>query len=361
VPVFDRAGCTERELCTKRASRRVYLDVFARNAPAGRTATMKLKMLVGPTLFGLLVSLTLPALAQGEPPDTTTPPSPPGEPPTAPPSSAPTPAEEAPPNAPPPPPNDRPALGGPGAPSTVVSESAAGELDSSAMMADTGTTKIGETLSPLIVTAGLGYAYASVNHPDLVSRSLSGAFLEITAGTEIERRFRLSLAFTSFETKLRRAGPGKWEEGESTRSSSAGLRSLADPIDPAAAQSGGVEVQKMFHAHSIGPRMDFLPLGSQGPYLGMTAAVAVIQDVSTRVGADLAARVGGEWRPFHSLGLAVEAGAHGQIYDDARAAIPYALARLSLLLEPPGMSSKTRGVAPSTFVMPRTLPPPMPR
>jgi len=109
--------------------------------------------------------------------------------------------------------------------------------------------------------------------------------------------------------------------------------------------------------------MDFLPLGSQGPYLGMTAAVAVIQDVSTRVGADLAARVGGEWRPFHSLGVAIEAGAHGQIYDDARAAIPYALARMSLMLEPQGLYGKGSGstTLPHNFVMPRTLPPSAPR
>jgi hypothetical protein len=136
---------------------------------------------------------------------------------------------------------------------------------------------------------------------------------------------------------------------------------MADPVEPTTAQTGGVEVQKTFHAHSLGPRMDFLPLGSQGPYLGMTAAVAIIQDVSTRVGADLAARVGGEWRPFHSLGLAIEAGAHGQIYDDAKAAIPYAMARLSLMLEPPGMHKKGSGSSPNNMVMPRTLPAPPPR
>jgi len=107
--------------------------------------------------------------------------------------------------------------------------------------------------------------------------------------------------------------------------------------------------------------MDFLPLGSQGPYLGLTAGVGIIQDVSTRVGADLAARIGGEWRPFHSLGVAVEAGAHGQLYDDSQATIPYAMARMSLLLEPAGMQSKGAAPSPSNLVMPRTLPTPAPR
>jgi len=102
-------------------------------------------------------------------------------------------------------------------------------------------------------------------------------------------------------------------------------------------------------------------LGSQGPYLGLTAAVAVIQDVATRVGADLGARVGGEWRPFYSLGLAVEAGAHGQIYDDSKAAIPYAMARMTLLLEPSALRGQSRAPAPGSLIMPRNLPAPTPR
>jgi hypothetical protein len=327
---------------------------------------MRLKVFIGTTLFSLLATSALPALAQSDPPMGTPPPSnsPPADQPSAPPSGAPTPTEEAPKDAPPPPATEQPPtdIGVTTAPSPQNTPPGAGSSDQE--MADTGTTKIGETLSPLVITAGVGYAYAAVKHPDLTSRSLSGTFLEVSAGTELDPRFRLSVAFTSFETKLRRTSNGKWEEGEysATRVSS-GLRSQADPVEPVDPQIGGIEVQKTFHAHSIGPRMDFLPLGSQGPYLGMTAAVAVIQDVSTRVGADLAARVGGEWRPFHSLGLAVEAGAHGQIYDDSKAAIPYALARMTLLLEPPGMQKKgsTTPPLPTQWVMPRSLPPPMPR
>jgi hypothetical protein len=227
--------------------------------------------------------------------------------------------------------------------------------------ADSGPVKVGEELSPLVVTAGLGYAYAAVNHPDIVSHGLSGGFLEITVGTELDRRFRLALSFTSFETKLRRTDSGQWEEGEYQRKVATASHVLADPIDPVMAQTGGMEVQKTFHAHSLGPRMDFLPMGSQGPYLGMTAAVAIMQDVPTRVGLDLAARIGGEWRPFYSLGLAIEAGAHGQLYDGANAAIPYALARMSLMLEPANVRAASAPTNPTTLTMPRTLPPPAPR
>jgi hypothetical protein len=325
---------------------------------------MKLNLFTGATSFALLVTSTVPAFAQSDRPSDSTPPpgAKPGDQPATPPSSAPVPTEEAPKDAPPPPATDRPTPE-PAAESATASPSATGDVVSPDLeTADTGTTKRGETLSSLIVTAGLGYAYAAVNHPELASRNLSGAFVEVTAGTELDPRFRLSLAFTSFETKLHRTSTGKWAEGEYLpKKVASGLHTAADPIEPVDPQGGGVTVQKMFHAHSIGPRMDFLPLGSQGPYLGMTAAVAVIQDVATRVGADLAARVGGEWRPFHSLGLAIEAGAHGQIYDDSRAAIPYALARLSLMLEPEGTQSTGRKAIPTQFVMPRTLPAPPPR
>ena len=328
---------------------------------------MKAKVFIGTTLSCLLATLTVPALAQNEPPtDGAQPPAAaPQEQPPTPPASTPAPVE-APPAAPadvrPAPPADQPGPA-PAAESSAEPQAKSGYVMADAEeTADTGPTKIGETLSSLVVTAGLGYAYAAVSHPDLTSRNLSGAFIEVGAGTELDKRFRLTLSFTSFETKVRRTKNGKWEEGVYQSQSSAGLRTAADPVEPTGPQFGGIEVQKTFHAHSIGPRMDFLPLGSQGPYIGMTAAVAVIQDVSTRVGADLAARVGGEWRPFHSLGLAVEAGAHGQIYDDSRAAIPYALARMSLMLEPSGTKKgSSTSPPPAQMVMPRTLPPSTPR
>ena len=327
---------------------------------------MKAKVFIGTTLFAVHVTSTVPAFAQSEPPgDGAQPPSAPqDEKPATPPASAPAPIDAPPQDVPPPPPTAQPAPAP--APESSTAPAATGGylyLDKQEEV-DTGPIKVGETLSPLVVTAGLGYAYAAVQHPELASRNLSGSFLEVGAGTELDRRFRLTLSFTSFETKVRRNAAGKWEEGVySPQRASSGLRTAADPTGAMEPQQGGVEVQKTFHAHSIGPRMDFLPLGTQGPYIGMTAAVAVIQDVSTRVGADLAARIGGEWRPFHSLGLAVEAGAHGQIYDDSRAAIPYAMARMSLMLEPPGVQKmgNTPSPSPTNMIMPRNLPAPTPR
>ena len=326
---------------------------------------MRLKVFVGSTLSALVTALVSPAFAQGTPPsddrrpENSTPPAelaPPGSTGTTPESAPKDTLPSAPPDAPaaePAPPAAAPAPPPPNTDAPV----------DTAEMAEFAPMKIGSVLSPLIITTGLGYAYASVTHPELTSRSLSGAFIEIAAGTELEPRFRLSLAFTSFESKVRRTSVG-WEEGEFSRVARMGLHSQADPISPTTPpDGGGVVVQKDFLAHSLGPRMDFLPLGSQGPYLGMTAALGIIQGLSSsmRVGANLSARVGAEWRPFQSMALAIEAGAHGQVYSDAKVAMPYAMARITLLLEPSSALKGPGSTSAPLIPMQRTLPSPVPR
>jgi hypothetical protein len=226
--------------------------------------------------------------------------------------------------------------------------------------ADTGrSTVIGERLSPLVVTASFGYAYGSVKYPGLNSTNLDGPFIEIAGGTELDKRLRLLLAFTSFETSMHRVGNETWEEGQFQAKVASGLHSTAGPSEPYLTPAGGVDVQRTFHAHSLGPRLDFLPLGVQGPYLGITTAVAITTGIDTRVGADLGARVGGEWRPFQEFSIGIEAGAHGQLYSDGNAAIPYAAARLNLLHDPAGLTSKSSFGPPLSAPMtPRTLPAP---
>jgi hypothetical protein len=87
--------------------------------------------------------------------------------------------------------------------------------------------------------------------------------------------------------------------------------------------------------------------------------LGVIQDIGLRAGFDAALRIGGEWRPYQIFGVGVEAGAHGQLYTDSRAAIPYATARLQFYLDPDQVSR--RPVPTVTTFVPlgqRTLPVP---
>ena len=92
------------------------------------------------------------------------------------------------------------------------------------------TPPIGEKLSPLLITAGFGLGYAAIKHPDLQSTSLTGSFIELTAGNELNHRFRLSFAFTSFQTTIHRV-PSGWAEGDYP-TTVAGLRAQADPVEP---------------------------------------------------------------------------------------------------------------------------------
>jgi hypothetical protein len=67
----------------------------------------------------------------------------------------------------------------------------------------------------------------------------------------------------------------------------------------------------------------------------VTAGAAMMQDLSFRAGAAVAARAGFEWRPYTAMGLSLEAGAHAQVYSDSSAALPYAAVQLTLLAPPP--------------------------
>jgi hypothetical protein len=178
-------------------------------------------------------------------------------------------------------------------------------------------------------------------------------------GTELDKRLRLLLAFTSFETSIRRVNGEQWEEGKFEPKVASGLHSTKGPTEPYVSGAGGVDMQRTLHAHSLGPRLDFLPLGVQGPYLGLTTAVAITTGIDTRVGGDLGARVGGEWRPFQEFSVGIEAGAHGQIYSDGNAVIPYGTVRLNLLLDPAGLTSKSSTHVP--MGPSRTLPAPTTR
>ena len=330
---------------------------------------MRLKGFVGSTL-SLMVALSAPALAQEPPPpieDTKPgggqPPEPPKAPP--PPSDAPAtndaPGSSAPPATPEPPPATSPGTGAPavGEPPPPSAASAPSAEPTAEPEADTGrTTVIGERLSMLVATVSFGYGYASVKYPNLLNSNVDGLFIELAGGTELSRQFRLMLAFTSLETTIRRVSLEQWEEGNYS-AKVAGTHPTLGPTTPYLSPSGGVDMQRTMHLHSLGPRLDFLPLGVQGPYIGLTTALALTTGIETRVGASLGARVGGEWRPFQEFSVGIEAGAQGQVYSDGNAAIPYAALRLNLLLDPAGLKSHS----PTQLPMGpnRTLPAPTPR
>jgi hypothetical protein len=348
---------------------------------------MKLQPFAAVAVSLLGVMVVSPSFAQDSPPSDPKPPpsdTPPADRPATPPASQDTPVTpDAPPTSPPPsdqyppappvapsqepppvaPPTD--VAPTPGTPPALSPEAEAAATNISGFERvllpppDQVVRPIGEKLSPLVITAGFGYGYAAIKHPDLESRGLSGSYVELTAGTELSHHFRLSFALTSWQSTIHLVQNGRWAEGDLPVKATAGLRAQRDPVEPTdASKEGGVEVQKTLHVHSLGPRLDFLPLGSQGPYIGLTTGLGVIQDIGLRAGGSVGLRMGGEWRPYHVFGLGLEAGAHGQLYTDSQAAIPYVSARLQFYLDPEQLSSRRLPTV-RTFVpsgQQRTLP-----
>ena len=334
-----------------------------------RVHILKWKTLIGASLSACGVSLVSPAFAQDTPPGSSAPADPPAQndPSKTPPSTDSSPAPPATPadgaeTRPTPP--ETPA---PSAEPAPVSEPPPvvalppGVDGANAPSVDQLPRTIGDKLAPLVATAGFGYGYASIKYPGLTSDSVSGPFVELTGGTELDPRLRLSFGVTSMSTTIRRSGT-EWEEGSYVAkvAQPAGLRSQLGPTNPYTSQAGGVAVQRTLNAASYGPRLDYFPLGSQGPYLGATAALATLWGIETMVGLDVGARIGAEWRPFQELAFSLEGGAHHQMYDGARATIPYGLLRLNLLLDPLELSSSGKPRTNTTTIQvlsqQRTLP-----
>jgi hypothetical protein len=189
----------------------------------------------------------------------------------------------------------------------------------------------------LIFDVGLGYtAGGSVKHPELTGTSFAGEMLELGGGVELDPRFQLLLVFTSFQTKLERIGSTNRFQRTDAVYAGSGVHPLASCVIDcgSSAGTGGLLVKQPLHVHTLGPRLDFLPFGSNGPFVGVTAGAAMMQDLSFRGGFAAAARIGYEYTPFDVMGVLLEVGAHGQVYSDSNAALPYLSLQLRLLADP---------------------------
>ena len=146
--------------------------------------------------------------------------------------------------------------------------------------------------------------------------------MELTAGTEVVIAFgcRCADQFQTTITSHDRVTGGGGLPGQQCRGTSFASRS----VDPTrTGMERRVEVQKTLTPLDGAP-FDFLPLGSQGPYIGLTTGLGVIQDIGLRAGGSvgLARRRG---RPYH-VSASVSGGCSRSGLYDSRAAIPSAAA-----------------------------------
>ena len=177
-----------------------------------------------------------------------------------------------------------------------------------------------------------GYAMGYLSHPDLVRHGFGGPMLELDVGVAVHPAWTFAFEFTTVEVEVRRGADGFAPVGHGLNQSS--LHILAGSTRPSTSTNGqgGLLVALPVHLHTIGPRVEFTPSGSDGLYLGLTAGAAVVQDLPTRLGGAVAGRAGYRFRPIDALGFSIEAGCHGQLYKDASAAFPFAAVQMRLFL-----------------------------
>jgi len=95
------------------------------------------------------------------------------------------------------------------------------------------------------------------------------------------------------------------------------------------AQGGWIsETTAMFG--TLGPRVEFSPLGRDGLYLGLSTGMGMLIGIDTQYGFGGGARAGYRLRIGNVLGLALEGGVQGQYFSTGTTLFPYA----SLMMRP---------------------------
>jgi hypothetical protein len=150
-----------------------------------------------------------------------------------------------------------------------------------------------ETLAPGVFFGGsLGGAVARIEQPALSERWRPGALWELHFGWQLSEPWAVGGQFTTWGTEL-----------------------TLEPV----------------HLHTIGPRLEFAPLGLVGPFIGGVTGLALTEgDAGNRAGLGQSVHGGWRIRLARWATIAGLAGAHGHVYGDGWAALPFAVAELRI-------------------------------
>lgn len=190
----------------------------------------------------------------------------------------------------------------------------------------------------IVFGATAGYAIGTLRHPELIRTSFDGAMLELHVGVAIRPALTVAFELTSVELEVRRGPVGLAPKNNIVPSS---LRIQAESTRASTSTNGlgGAPYEyPVVHLHTIGPRVEFTPFGTDGLYLGGTAGAGVVQDLPSRVGGAAAARGGYRVRVADVIGFSFEAGAHAHVYKDGSSFFPFAGVQMRLFL--PGFGTK---------------------
>lgn len=209
----------------------------------------------------------------------------------------------------------------PAAASVAVSEGVDGDAAKGADAAASEAAVVVRTRRFFVGAVG-GFALVSAAHPQLGTRHLMGPMLGLQAGYTLSPRWTLSLDFSSFEAPLERTA-----ETEPFTTTASWLQPMAGCDNCAPKVRGGYSIATTVHLSTLSPRIEVTPFGTDGLYIGASAGVAFVGGLDARAGGAGTARAGFRLRPVKALTVAIEAGAQGQLYTDASAALYFAAAQ----------------------------------
>jgi len=169
-----------------------------------------------------------------------------------------------------------------------------------------------------------GAGFAMVTHPLIKSDGFGSSTLGMHVGYNVSERWAVGLDISTFEHGMKRTSPTDPFVPTSFLKPQAGCNNCEPP-----AKGGWIsETTAMFG--TLGPRVEFAPLGRDGLYLGVNTGLGMLVGIDTQYGFGGGARVGYRYRIGHVLGLGVEGGVLAQYFSTGSTVFPFA----SLVMRP---------------------------
>ena len=178
------------------------------------------------------------------------------------------------------------------------------------------------------VGASGGFALANVTHPGLETPHLYGPSLSLEGGYAPSPYWSVAFAIRHFEQSVvRKTG------AERLGAANSWLHTQAECLTCRGSEGGGgAVVATTFLMHSLGPRIDLTPFGTDGPFLGASAGLGLVTLVETQVGVAGSAHAGVQTTIADIVTLAAEGGLEAQKLSAASATVGYAVLALRMAL-----------------------------
>ncbi len=170
----------------------------------------------------------------------------------------------------------------------------------------------------VFVGISAGMAYAMVEHPLIKSNGFGTAALGMHVGYSVSERWTVGIELSTFEHGMKRTSGTDPFTPTSFLTPQAGCNKCEPPP-----QGGWIsETTAMFG--TLGPRVEFSPLGKDGLYFGASTGLGMLVGIDTQYGFGGGARAGYRLRIGNVLGLAIEGGVQGQYFSTGSTVFPYA-------------------------------------